>query len=298
MKLTVLACAALLGLTACGGSGGSNNNSGANNNGSNNNGSNNGGANNGNANNNGGSNIGGGSNLNNGGGSNNNSIAPAPAPAPSPSQSYDGVVIPGKIDNGGKTPTQTISSNNFDKITVNGIDITLKREGISAGTFTRITQRDETTVVSGNYLSHMRFGSYTDVNHNNNPNSNPAYVFALGSVTPQADMPKSGKATYSGLALASPIGGGVYEEGTSTFNVDFGTKKLNGSVSVGRWNPVSLTAKIDGNQFSGTSTDGVKTSGRFYGPQAAEMGGVFNGEVPAPVGGGTFKWIGSFGAKK
>ena len=96
-------------------------------------------------------------------------------------------------------------------------------------------------MVSGNYLSHMRFGSYTDVNHNNNPNSNPAYVFALGSVTPQADMPKSGKATYSGLALASPIGG-VYEEGTSTFNVDFGTKKLNGSVSVGRWNPVSLTA--------------------------------------------------------
>ena len=59
--------------------GGSNNNSGANNNGSNNNGSNNGGANNGNANNNGGSNIGGGSNLN----------------------------------NGGKTPTQTISSNNI-----------------------------------------------------------------------------------------------------------------------------------------------------------------------------------------
>jgi len=49
---------------------------------------------------------------------------PAPAPAPSPSQSYDGVVIPGEIDNGGKTPTQTISSNNFDKITVNGIDIT------------------------------------------------------------------------------------------------------------------------------------------------------------------------------
>jgi hypothetical protein len=264
MKLTVLAYAALLGLTACGGSGGSgglNYDGGANNNGSNNNGANSGGANNGNANNNGGSNIGGGSNLNNGGDSNNNSIAPAPAP--SPSQSYDGVVIPGEIDNGGKTPTQTISSNNFDKITVNGIDITLKREGISAGTFTRITQRDETTVVSGNYLSYMRFGSYTDVNHNNNPNFNPAYVFALGSVTPQADMPKSGKATYSGLALASPIGG-VYEEGTSTFNVDFGTKKLNGSVSVGRWNPVSLTAKIDGNQFSGTSAEGIK-------PQVASM---------------------------
>ena len=153
-------------------------------------------------------------------------------------------------------------------------------------------------MVSGNYLSHMRFGSYTDVNHNNNPNFNPAYVFALGSVTPQADMPKSGKATYSGLALASPIGGGVYEEGTSTFNVDFGTKKLNGSVSVGRWNPVSLTAKIDGNQFSGTSAEGIQTTGRFYGLKAAELGGVFNGEVPSNNAGVNFKWIGSFGAKK
>ena len=295
MKLTVLAYAALLGLTACGGSGGLNYNGGSNNNsGANNNGSNNNGSNNGNANNNGGSNIGGGSNLNNGGGSNNNGIAPAP----SPSQSYDGVVIPGEIDNGGKTPTQTISSNNFDKITVNGIDITLKREGISAGTFTRITQRDETTVVSGNYLSHMRFGSYTDVNHNNNPNSNPAYVFVLGSVTPQADMPKSGKATYAGLALASPIGGSVYEEGTSTFNVDFGAKKLNGTVAVGHWNPVALTAKINGNQFLGTSTAGIQTTGRFYGPQAAEMGGVFNGETSSNNAGVNFKWIGSFGEKK
>ena len=294
MKLTVLACAALLGLTACNGSGGSdglNYNGGSNNNGSNNN-------NNGSNNNNGGANNigGGGSNLNNGG-SNNNNIAPAPAPTPSPSQSYDGVAIPAEIDNGGKTAHQTISSNNFDKITVNGIDITLKNPGISAGTFTRITQRDETTVVSGNYLSHMRFGSYTDVSHNNNPNSNPAYVFAVGSVTPQADMPKSGKATYSGLALASPIGG-VYEEGTSTFNVDFGAKKLNGTVAVGRWNPVALTAKINGNQFSGTSTAGIQTTGRFYGPQAAEMGGVFNGETPSNNAGVNFKWIGSFGAKK
>ena len=153
-------------------------------------------------------------------------------------------------------------------------------------------------MVSGNYLSHMRFGSYTDVNHNNNPNFNPAYVFALGSVTPQADMPKSSKATYAGLALASPIGGSVYEEGTSTFNVDFGTKKLNGSVSVGRWNPVSLTAKIDGNQFSGTFAEGIQTTGRFYGPKAAELGGVFNGEVPSNNAGVNFKWIGSFGAKK
>ena len=88
------------------------------------------------------------------------------------------------------------------------------------------------------------------------------------------------------------------EEGTSTFNVDFGAKKLNGTVAVGHWNPVALTAKINGNQFSGTSTAGIQTTGRFYGPQAAEMGGVFNGETPSNNAGVNFKWIGSFGAKK
>ena len=223
---------------------------------------------------------------------------PAPAPAPAPSASFNGVAIPAESQNGANTPVSAVGSSTLDNVTVNGINITLKQPGITARTFTNIRKNTETTIASGTYLSHMRFGAYADFNHNNNPDSNPSYTFALGSVTPVADVPTSGTATYNGLAVGSPIGGGAFQEGTSTFNVDFGAKRLNGSVTIGAFNPVPLTANINGNQFSGTSAEGVHTDGRFYGPQAAEMGGVFNGEVPAPVGGGTFKWIGSFGAKK
>ena len=284
MKLTVLACAALFGLTACssGGSGVSH-----------------------------GGTIGAGSGnvqptppapnpkpAPNPAPTPNPNPAPNPAPAPAPSATFNGVAIPAESQNGANTPVSAVGSSTLDNVTVNGINITLKQPGITAGTFTNIRKNTETTIASGTYLSHMRFGAYADFNHNNNPDSNPSYTFALGSVTPVADVPTSGTATYNGLAVGSPIGGGAFQEGTSTFNVDFGAKRLNGSVTIGAFNPVPLTANINGNQFSGTSAEGVHTDGRFYGPQAAEMGGVFNGEVPAPVGGGTFKWIGSFGAKK
>ena len=290
MKLTVLACAALFGLTACSSGG----NSGVSYGGT----------------------IGGGSSARptppapnpnpapnpkpapNPAPTPNPNPAPNPAPAPAPSASFNGVAIPAENQNGANTPVSAVGSSTLDNVTVNGINITLKQPGITARTFTNIRKNTETTIASGTYLSHMRFGAYSDFNHNNNPDSNPSYTFALGSVTPVADVPTSGTATYNGLAVGSPIGGGAFQEGTSTFNVDFGAKRLNGSVTIGAFNPVPLTANINGNQFSGTSAEGVHTDGRFYGPQAAEMGGVFNGEVPAPVGGGTFKWIGSFGAKK
>ena len=223
---------------------------------------------------------------------------PTPTPKPTPSNAFEGVAIPAEGYTGAITPVSGVSSSTLDNVTVNGINITLKQPGITARKFTNIRKNTETTIASGTYLSHMRFGAYSDFNHNNNPDSNPSYTFALGSVTPVADVPTSGTATYNGLAVGSPIGGGAFQEGTSTFNVDFGAKRLNGSVTIGAFNPVPLTANINGNQFSGTSAEGVHTDGRFYGPQAAEMGGVFNGEVSVPGAGGTLKWIGSFGAKK
>ena len=78
--------------------------------------------------------------------------------------------------------------------------------------------------------------------------------------------------------------------------VDFGAKKLDGEITVDAIK-VPLTANINGNQFSGTSAAGINTDGRFYGPQAAEMGGVFNGEMANGIG-GFYKLIGSYGAKK
>ena len=223
---------------------------------------------------------------------------PKPTPKPTPSNAFEGVAIPAEGYTGAITPVSGVSSSSLDSVTVNGIDIKLTHPNLHARRFLDISQNTEQTITSGSYLSHMRFGAYRDFNHNGNANSNPSHAFALGSLTPVADVPTSGTATYNGLALGSAIGGGAFEEGTSTFNVDFGAKRLDGSVTIGAFNPVPLTANINGNQFSGTSAEGVHTDGRFYGPQAAEMGGVFNGEVSVPGASGTLKWIGSFGAKK
>ena len=279
MKLTVLACAALFGLTACGSSGN-------------------------------GSGVTNGSPL--GGGAAQPAPKPTPTPTPTPtpkptptptptpkptpSNAFEGVAIPAEGYNGAVTPVSGVSSSSLDSVTVNGINIKLTLPGVSAGRFTKISQNTEETIASSLYLSHMRFGAYRDFNHNGNANSNPSHAFALGSLTPVADVPTTGTATYEGIALGSTIGGGLFHEGTSKFNVDFGAKKLDGEITVDAIK-VPLTANINGNQFSGTSAAGINTDGRFYGPKAAEMGGVFNGEMANGIG-GFYKWIGSYGAKK
>ena len=151
MKLTVLACAALFGLTACS-SGGN------------------------------GSGITNGSPL--GGGAAqpapnpnptpkptpNPKPTPTPTPKPTPSNAFEGVAIPAEGYNGAVTPVSGVSSSSLDSVTVNGINIKLTRPGISAGKFTEISQNTETTIASGTYLSHMRFGTYRDFNHNGNAN--------------------------------------------------------------------------------------------------------------------------------
>lgn len=109
-------------------------------------------------------------------------------------------------------------------------------------------------------------------------------------------MPTSGQATYDGLSLVSIVGGGAFSKGTSNFNVDFGSKKIMGTVKADSdVTIVPLEGKIDGASFSGTK-DGVNMSGQFYGPQAAELGGVFNG---TQQNGSTFnELMGVFGATK
>ena len=221
---------------------------------------------------------------------------PTPTPKPTPSNAFEGVAIPAEGYNGAVTPVSGVSSSSLDSVTVNGIDIKLTHPNLHAGRFLDISQNTEQTITSGSYLSHMRFGAYRDFNHNGNANSNPSHAFALGSLTPAADVPTTGTATYEGIALGSTIGGGLFHEGTSKFNVDFGAKKLDGEITVDAIK-VPLTANINGNQFSGTSAAGINTDGRFYGPKAAEMGGVFNGEMANGIG-GFYKWIGSYGAKK
>ena len=74
-------------------------------------------------------------------------------------------------------------------------------------------------------------------------------------------------------------------------------KTVSGTVSEERsGNSVSLAGQINGNAFSGTQ-DGVTMRGNFYGPQASELGGVFQGKTTINNNRDT-SVMGSFGASK
>ena len=140
------------------------------------------------------------------------------------------------------------------------------------------------------YSSYMRFGIAGDwvgtgaLGADNWDNQ----AFAYGSVTPVADMPTTGTATYKGFAF---VGHPVFafeakDSMGASFNVNFGSKKITGDIDMGSGQKINLAGDISGASFSGTSGN-TEMRGNFFGPQAAELGGVFSGALS-----------GSFGAKK
>jgi len=147
------------------------------------------------------------------------------------------------------------------------------------------------TLVSGRKYSHVRFGGQgmgvVDANYR------PTHyhdTFAIGNITPLngADaMPTSGKATYIGDAVVGTAG--VLLSSESKFNVDFGAKTIKGYIDTAY--EIPLSGKIVGASFSGDQ-DGVTMKGNFFGPKAAELGGVFSAEH------GNSSYQGAFGAKK
>ena len=128
------------------------------------------------------------------------------------------------------------------------------------------------------------------------PDAHRQSFFAQGYRT--LDMPTSGTAAYSGQALVadarSRSTGIIQADITQTdasFSVDFGARTLTGKI--GSFQPFS--ASIQGNRFSTddrdipSSSELISAKGGFYGPKAAELGGVFTDNRFA---------IGSFAAKQ
>lgn len=109
----------------------------------------------------------------------------------------------------------------------------------------------------------------------------------MGQVT--TNMPTTGTAVYNGRSLGSSTGD-AYNQGTARFNVDFGAKTISGTVSNAAYS-ADLRGTISGAAFSGAH-NGVNMSGNFYGPNAAELGGVYNGTSNGK------SVVGSFGAKQ
>jgi hypothetical protein len=173
-------------------------------------------------------------------------------------------------------------------------------------------------------LTYVTYGLWSQTNQVD-ANAQGGYgAFVAGNVTPTANMPITGSATYSGTAIGqlSPSSGG-YDilSGTMTASANFATRTVNGSMSLnangdnianatnsGFWNTVTWNqAVIAGNHFAGTVSapaTGVNSviaseamqgnvAGAFYGPQANEIGGAFN---LAGANGSTS--LGAFGGKK
>ena len=301
MKLTAFACAALFGLTACSSSG---------NHGSpfsalattgNDNGNATTPSNNGNAtapsNNNG--NATAPSNNGNATAPSNNGNATAPSNngnATAPSTQQVGTAYLATKNDMANALNVKISGDKDSVVTVDGHQITVARPGITSGRFTQTSEGGVITIASGRTLSYMRFGAQTDVTPNINDNGTNHYAFAIGNITPTSGadaVPTTGRAAYKGLATLG-IKNTTFVTGTSSFNVDFGAKAINGSVTHGPFT-IPLAGAINGASFNGEK-DGFAMQGNFYGPKAAELGGIFKGEL---VEGSSFTPVlGSFGASK
>ena len=231
-------------------------------------------------------------------GSPSNPSNPSTPNAPTSNVVNHGVALIDKIYGRGNAKKIDITSSNLNSVTIDGRQISLVRPGYD-GDFVTIDEGG-TTVVDNNKFKYMRFGAYENSDYSSYPDGPPTYAFALGQVTPANDMPTSGQATYKGSSLISLIGGGGYSAvtslGTSQFNANFGAKKIEGTLMPNLSNiPISLSGSISGSAFSGQK-DHVKMSGNFYGPQASELGGVFNGSITHT--GSVLYVMGSFGAKK
>ncbi|MCG8156456.1 transferrin-binding protein-like solute binding protein [Brenneria goodwinii] len=104
----------------------------------------------------------------------------------------------------------------------------------------------------------------------------------FGDMTPENSMPISGSVTYSGLAGTSTTystlanKSSVVIPSTALFSVDFTNKSFAGTIAAmdKSIDDIELGGRVTGNSFVGTK-DGFTTQGYFYGPNAAEMAGVY-----------------------
>lgn len=144
------------------------------------------------------------------------------------------------------------------------------------------------------------------------------YYIPFGSATSSAQMPRSGSATYSGLAFGKGNVSGIGQladiSGTVRSSVDFGTFNMETLVNLLATDPGGIAANrqlgeylmtsfVSGNAFSGgrLHTDySYMINGNFYGPDAAELGGIFTLSKDGPQGQirGDFDISGGFVGKK
>lgn len=175
----------------------------------------------------------------------------------------------------------------LDVLNVEGKSFNIVPTGWAASEVLKITSNNVTRLVSGTKYKNVRWGLISQEGLNNH------YLLAYG-INPTTNMPATGQATYVGNGVHSYAsnGGGIdtYHLSNAKFNVNFADKSLEGSITpadnepFGNVNEIKLSAKIDGNQFSGKTAEGTETGGRFYGFGASELSGSYVNPKATQIG--------------
>ena len=184
------------------------------------------------------------------------------------------IVISGQDD---KVQVKNVKFNdaNINQLEVDGQKITLTYPGIYAGSWQRI---NNTAVCCGKYAN-VRMG----VSLSKGPTEDDILFY---NGIPTQNMPVTGLASYKGdsIILSDDIGDDSDEDavaGQSSFDVDFGAKTLSGSITANNAPTINISANISGNSFEGTAKSTKLTNGavegKFYGNDAAELGGLAKG---------------------
>ena len=175
----------------------------------------------------------------------------------------------------------------LDVLNVEGKSFNIVPTGWAASEVLEITSNNVTRLVSGTKYKNVRWGLISQEGLNNH------YLLAYG-INPTTNMPATGQATYVGNGVHSYASNGegidTYHLSNAKFNVNFADKSLEGSITpannkpFGSVNEVKLSAKIDGNQFSGKTAEGTETGGRFYGFGASELSGSYINPQATQIG--------------
>lgn len=145
---------------------------------------------------------------------------------------------------------------------------------------------------------------------------------AFGLVTDGATMPRAGHAVYNGVLYGSAgqlgvLSGGdhISVSGTSQFDMDFGNATFSGlltptgtndrtgatinfgNFTFGQTKITTDFARFNGSVFDAAGNQVGGVAGKFYGPYAPEIAGVFSINTQPPVA-GSYTIAGAFGAKK
>ncbi|WP_019673885.1 Slam-dependent surface lipoprotein [Psychrobacter lutiphocae] len=182
--------------------------------------------------------------------------------------------------NNAKTSTQgDLNTTALDEVVIDGHTVTIMRPNIYAGNWTVF---GDTATCCGKNMN-------SKIGYSKADNGTDSYMFYNGK--PTTDMPESGTATYKGSFLYDGVNNKSdrFVTASASYVADFSKKQLTGKlVAADKDLAIDVNSKISGNSFSGTATSSLdsaagQVNGKFYGPKAAELAGMIEGNKNGQV---------------